>query len=297
MKSLLVRLRDDPKFMQIYHVIMIVVGNFLLAVAYGLFLIPANIVAGGLGGIGVLLNVYYGIDPVNVITIATWGLFFLGLIVLGRKFALKTLVSSIAYPLFLNLLSNWTWLIDQVSQIENKLLIGIVGALFSGVGVGLVFRSGGSTGGVDVPGFIVQKFLKINSERVIFLIDVIVISFGLVINVESVLIGAVVALINLIVIDRYTVGGRNLVVVHIISEKYEKINNFILHELSRGSTLIPSIGGYKKESKMLIEAAIARREFSYLSDYIRVVDPDAFVIILEAKDVYGLGFKSHTTNI
>lgn len=297
MRLKLIQLRDDPRFIKFYHIVMIILGNMFLAIGYSLFLLPANIVAGGLGGVGVILNVYYETDPVLFITIATWVAFFLGLFVLGKKFALKTLLSSIAYPLFLNIFDNWDWLINQVSMIDNKLLIGIVGALFSGVGIGLVFRSGGSTGGVDVPGFIVQKYLKINSEKVIFLFDIIVISFALSINVESVLIGAVVALINLIVIDKYTVGGRNLVVVHIISDKYTIINEFILNKLSRGSTLIPAIGGYKNENKLMIEVAIARREFSYLSDYIRVVDPNAFVILLEAKDVYGLGFKSHTTNV
>ena len=233
MRLKLIQLRDDPRFIKFYHIVMIILGNMFLAIGYSLFLLPANIVAGGLGGVGVILNVYYETDPVLFITIATWVAFFLGLFVLGKKFALKTLLSSIAYPLFLNIFDNWDWLINQVSMIDNKLLIGIVGALFSGVGIGLVFRSGGSTGGVDVPGFIVQKYLKINSEKVIFLFDIIVISFALTINVESVLIGAVVALINLIVIDKYTVGGRNLVVVHIISDKYTIINEFILNKLSR----------------------------------------------------------------
>jgi uncharacterized membrane-anchored protein YitT (DUF2179 family) len=293
MNSILVKFRDDPKYIKATHFISVVFGNLLLAAGYGLFLLPANIVAGGLGGIGVIVNYLFHIDAVNLITILTWIFFFLGLIFLGKKFALKTLVSSIIYPFFLALFDNWTWLLDKIKNVNNPLLLGIVGSILTGVGIGLVFRSGGSTGGVDIPGFIVQKYLKIPSERVIFLMDIIVISFGMMINIESVLIGIIVALINLIVIDKFTVGGNKIVVAHIISSEYQKINDYIMNVLSRGSTIIPSIGGYKSHEKMLIEAAVARREFAYLNDYIRKVDPDAFVILLNARDVYGLGFRNN----
>lgn len=299
MNAFMIKYRDNPGAIRIKHFLTIILGNALLAAGYGLFMIPHNIVAGGLGGIAVLVKEY--IDPIFFITIFTWGFFVVGLIFLGKKFALKTLVSSIVYPIFLQIFTSWTWFFEQTPNVTlagnalsvNTFLYAIIGAVLSGVGIGLVFRSGGSTGGVDIPGFIAQKYIKVPSEKIVFLSDIIIIAFAIQADLVNGLLGILVAILILLVINRYTVGGKDIVIAHIISSKYQEINDYIINELSRGSTIIPAIGGYQSSEKMMIEAAIGSREFSYLSDYIKSIDPDAFVILLSAREVYGIGFRRH----
>lgn len=287
--------------------IFIILGSLILGVGCGLFLVPYNIVSGGVTGIGIILSnavpAWAGQAEV-IVTIVTWGFFFLGLIFLGIKFAVKTLIATIVYPLALIL---GTFLYEQVpglslGAIENidgihTLLAGLFGGLFVGAGVALTFLGGGSTGGVDVLTLIVQKYTNIKTSYVTFIIDasIILISHIFSGDLTTTLIGVTSAFVTSMVIDKMFDAERN-VIVNIISKKHDEINKFVLKSLDRGSTLLKSIGGYSKEELQVLQVVLNIREYYILQDIIAKVDPTAFVVVSRAMSVRGEGFKEHSVS-
>ena len=270
----------------------LIVGNLLLAISYSAFVEPLNIVTGGSGGVGIVIANIFHVDSKMVVTVFIWAMFLLGAIILGKDFALKTLAGAILYPILIMLVAEWDFLIARTSEINNQLLGGIVGAALCGAGVGLIFMVGGSSGGTDIPAFIIQKYFRVKAEKVIFITDCLIILFGaFFVSFESALVGIMYAFVTMIVIDRILLGGSETMLLYIISDKYEIINNHIQTVINRGTTLIPSIGGYTMKEKMTIQVVINRSNYHELEKYIKEVDHNAFVTVLNAKDVYGLGFK------
>ena len=158
---------------KVSNALIIVLGNILLAVGISLFIIPFDIDNGGLAGISVILKKIF--DPAIVIFILNWILFFVGLMFLKKDFALKTLISTIVYPVVVNLLYHSPIYNLVLHEVSDSLLAGIVGALLSGVGLGIVYRVGGSTGGLDVIAVMFNKFKGMKISVSTFVIDFIIV--------------------------------------------------------------------------------------------------------------------------
>lgn len=278
----------------------LLVANFSLAFALIAFIYSANIMTGGLGGISIIVESFFPeFEYVTslVITGLSWVLFFIGWIFKGRKFALRTLFSTITYPLFVTLLEivfkNNTF-IPVATDTGLRLLYAILAGVFVGVGLGLAFKVGGSTGGIDIPSVIIAEKCHISIDKVIFFIDAIIIIGGLLaLDFISVIIGVISNVVYTFVIDRIIVGGKKSLLVQIISEHNDEINEYIQKKLDRGSTFIDVKGGYLGADHKLLEVAVYRREYSELIDFIHSIDENAFVISLEAKEVFGEGFKQY----
>lgn len=272
-------------------ILAIVIGNSLMAFSYVMFVIPGKIVGGGSGGIGIILNALFGIDPAAFISIFMATMFLLGFIMFGKDFSLKTLPSVIIYPAGIFLFRSLPFLSDLAIQITNPLVAAIFGGMCFGVGGGLIYRVGGSSGGTDIPAFILAKYAKINIDKAILGIDATIILSGLIlVGFQEALIGIIMVFIASQIIDRIMYGGSETMMMLIISERYEAINEYILHTLNRGSTLIPSIGSFSKEDRPTIQVVISRREFHPLELKAKEIDPQSFIIVLNAKQVYGRGF-------
>ncbi len=270
----------------------IVVGNLLMAFAYVMFVIPSSIVSGGSGGIGIILNSLFGIDPATFIAVFMWVAFIVGIFVFGWKFSLKTLPSVAIYPLGIFLFSNLSFLHDLSIQITNPLIAAIFGGMCYGVGGAMIYKIGGSSGGTDIPAFIISKYFNIGIDQALFGLDAVIILGGLFfVGFQEALIGIILAFISSQIVDRIIYGGSETMMMLIISEKYKEINDFILHGLNRGSTIIPTLGGYSNLPKPTIQVVISRREYHTLEKKAKDLDPNAFVIVINAKDVYGEGFK------
>lgn len=271
----------------IKELVFILVGNFILAYAVQSLILPNEVLSGGVAGIAVALYPLFHIDQEIVINILTIGLFIIGWAVLGREFAVKTVISSIVYPLFISILSGITPLTN------NLLLASLYGGVLAGVGIGLVFRVNASTGGMDVPPLIIAKYTQTEVSKWIMVIDGLTILLGLyAYNVESVLIGLISVVSCSFTINKVMMlGAQESKSVQIISPKIKEIKEFIDKELSRGCTLVPIQGGYTGEEKTMILLVIDKSQYPIVNERIHEIDPTAFMIVTDTMDVKGEGFS------
>lgn len=161
-------MQNHNKKDQIIEIISIVMGNLIIAAGVTFFILPLDILSGGVAGIAVALQPIFNLSPRLVINGLTIGLYLLGAALLGKRFALKTVVSTIVYPLFISVLG-MLW--SDVQVTSNPLLASIYAGVCTGIGIGLVYRVGGSTGGMDIPPLIINKYTKIALPTLVMCID------------------------------------------------------------------------------------------------------------------------------
>jgi uncharacterized membrane-anchored protein YitT (DUF2179 family) len=299
--------------------LMIAGGCFILALGIGVFLVPLNIVAGGLSGIGLIIDYYIHLaspdfmDTVDItVFILSWLLFFLGLFLLGKKFTIQTLIATIIYPLMLILvyrLPFFTNISEQLiaaggaSDTGTLILAGFFGGALAGLGCTLTFLAGGSTGGVDVLYFIFYKYFHIKQSITSFAIDAIVILLGMIFipnNFVPCLVGIFSAIISAMTIQFIYEAMSAIYIADIISTKWEDISVFVQNEIGRGVTYFDTVGGFSGEKKRLVRVVFERRQIHQLKEGIAKIDPNAFMTYCGAKVVYGEGFTqlshlSHTS--
>ncbi len=269
----------------------LLVGNALLAIAVGVFILPQNILSGGVAGVAVLLEPFVDIPKEITVSIVTISLFFVGLVLLGKSFALKTLASSILYPLFLNIVILFEFNIEL-----NPLLASVYGGLIAGIALGIVIRGGASTGGMDIPALVLHKYLKKDVSIFVMIVDAITVGFGLFIyGLEPVLIGLLSVFATSFGIAKVMEYPWDKVMsVTIISKEWKEINDKINSELDRGSTLMDAVGGYTKDEKTVILVIVNNDQYDTLLNIVHAIDKNAFVIANETNKVHGEGFSLHT---
>ena len=271
-------------FKFIIRILKIIIGSFLLGLGNGLFMIPYSIIAGGVSGIGIIIGKLCSISDITLmITLINVAFFILGWILLGHSFALKTVISTIIYPVAIIIgtaLYNAGLNFGVVEEIANDsmyyLLAAVFGGIFIGAGVALTFSGGGSTGGVDVITLVINKYTGIKASRLSFFVDAVIILLGLIVNP----------------FDKLFDSEKN-VVANVISSKYDEINNFVADKLDRTTTIISAVGGYSSNEVKLLQIVLNYQEYYILEDIIAKVDPQAFVYITKAYSVKGEGFKAH----
>ena len=276
----------------IKNILIIILGNLSLAFSTSIFILPHNIVNGGTSGLGVVLKGFFGISPELVITIAIWLLFFVGLIVLGKEFAIKTLLSTVLYPVFINAFSNISIFSDLASQVSNSLLAALAGAVLAGFGLGIVYVVGASTGGFDVICLMLKKYFNVKLSLSTLIIDSTIIILGLVgVSFENALYGLLCAVLMSYVIERITINGTRSYMAHIVSDKLEEINDYLLNVLERGTTLIKVEGGHTRTEKMMIEIVFNEKEYYEIKRNIHLIDSNAFMSVYKSINAYGNGFE------
>lgn len=282
---------------------LVIIGSFLLSIGTGIFLSKLSIVAGGLSGIGIIIQHYVDFQILDIVvwtgTVILW---FVGLFTIGKEFSFRSLLSSITYPAFLTLILRVEYFQNITNQIAgdggpaNILICGLFAGVFIGSGVALTFLGGGSTGGVDTLICLFAKNTKIKESVWSFIIDgtVIVLSMILVPNqwINS-LVGILSAFICAMMIDFIYNANISSYQADIISDKWEEISRYAQDELSRGATIIRGEGGYKGEERIILRVVFEKRQFDKLRKYIASIDPKAFVTYTQTKAVYGEGFKEH----
>lgn len=283
------------KFQIIKNVSLIVLGNICLALGTSLFILPHGIINGGTSGISLIIEGFFNINPNLTISVLTWFLFFMGVITLGKAFTFKTLLSTVLYPILINTFTNLDVLVNLASEVTNTMLAAITGATLTGVGLGIVYREGASTGGVDVISLIMQKYFHVKLSVSTFAIDALIIILGLVsLSLENALYGLISVMIASYLIEKITISGTSSYMAHIVSDKWEEINEFILSKMERGTTLIKAEGGLTNESKMLIEVVFSEKEYYDMKKNVYSVDPSAFISVYKSVNTYGNGFEEVT---
>lgn len=275
---------------KIINFLIILLGNLSLATGISLFILPFNIDSGGVSGVSVIFKKL--LDPSITIFLLNWMLFFVGLIVLKKDFALKTLVSTIVYPLVVNVLYHTSLPTYIANEISDPLLASILGAVLVGVGLGMVYRVGGSTGGFDVISVILNKYKSIKISKSTFVIDMIIVLIGtFTVSLSSGLYGIIAVIVTSYLIELITIVGNSSYMMHIVSNKTREINDYIINDLSRGSTIIEIKGGINLEKKEMIEVIFNEKEYFKIKYNIEKIDKDAFISVYKSINVYGNGFN------
>ena len=280
-----------------------VVGTALLALATAVFAVPYNLVIGGMSGIAIIVNrLAPGVSIDLCVTVLTWGLFLLGVMLLGKNFALKTLISTIVYPpcfaLFSMLcspdvLGGVFYMQDSQHSDIAILVASLFGGVLCGAGAALAFLGGGSTGGTDVIAFTLCKyFKKLRSSVVLFLLDASIILFGLFVIQDLVvtLLGILYAFVYALVVDKIFVGGQSALIAQIISNNCKEINQEVIKRLKRTTTFMEVTGGYTGEKKTMLIVSFTMRQYTELNGIISRCDPDAFVTVHRAHEINGEGW-------
>lgn len=273
----------------------IVFGLLLYALSWTAFLIPHKITGGGVSGIGALVYYATGIPMGYTYFIINVGLILLAIKMLGANFGVKTIFGVTVGALLLSLLQ----MTIKVAVVEDKFMSTIIGGALSGVGLGVVFTQGGSTGGTDIIAMIINKYRNISPGRIIMLCDVFIIgsSFPVLLDldptkrIETIVYGYVAMAITAYSLDAVLSGTKQSVQVFVFSRRYREIADRITSEINRGVTVVDGMGWYTKESQKVLISLVRKHEVSDMYKIIKEVDPEAFISVATVTGVYGRGFE------
>ncbi|OZV13822.1 hypothetical protein CIW83_02465 [Tissierella sp. P1] len=270
----------------VYSYILIGVGALLMAMSLIYFLAPNTIAPGGVTGFAVVIEKTVKV-PIYITNLAlNIPLFIFGTKILGKETAMKTLYSTILLSLFLKIL-------PPIVLTHDLLLSSIFGGVLCGIGLGIVFKFGGTTGGTDLAGAILNsKFPSLSTVTFMTMIDLFVVIFAGIVErkIETSLYSIIAMFVIMKVIDMILEGIGYLKGFFIISDKPEEISEKLMTELGRGVTLLKGKGMYSKENKDVLLCVVPRAQFTRVKDMVKEFDPYAFVMVSEMYEVLGEGF-------
>ena len=272
------------------NILLILFGNLIYALAVVLFILPCGLMTGGTTGLGLSMNHYFGISISIFVFCFNLVMFLLGAAVLGKSFALSTLISSFFYPIALGLLQSVPVLSSGMT--DEPMLATICAGLMIGFAIGIVIKAGASTGGMDIPPLVLNKKFGIPVSVMLYGFDfLILLSQMLFSDRERILYGILLVLIYTVVLDKVLTFGTAQTQVKIISPEYEKINAAIRERLDRGTSLVHITTGYLGTEEKMILAVISNRELAALKDVVSSIDPNAFMTISRIYETRGRGFS------
>lgn len=292
-----------------YSYSLIAIGSFILAAGFVYFIDPHKIVPGGVYGIGIVVkNITADImgDGIKVPFIKNpifsdgLGIGFVGLMlnipltiigikILGPRFGVKTVIGFVFSSIFIDFLDERF----DGALVDDVLLSCVFGGVLIGFGLALIFKSKATSGGSDIIAMIAAKHTKMSLGILLIIVDSIIVLLGLIVfkDWKIPLYSWIVIYITGKVIDATMQGLSYDKALFIISDKYEEIRTKIITDLNRGGTLINGVGMYKGRDKKIIFTNVTRREQAILQDYLKDIDPDAFMTVIDAHEVLGNGFK------
>ena len=267
----------------------VILGNILYALAVRLFLMPAGLLTGGTTGIGLALNRAFGIPVSSFVLVFNVMMLLIGWKVMGRKFALTTIVSTFVYPIALGFFER---LFGNLMLTEDLFLCTIFSGLGIGASLGIVIRAGASTGGMDIPPLVLNHYLRIPVSVSMYVFDFCILLVQAVGNPpENVLYGLILVMVYTLVLDKLMLLGTTRTEVRIVSEHSQKIREAILAEMDRGVTMLSGETGYLKHQTQMIFSVISNRELPELEKLVHRIDPECFMVVNRVSEVSGRGFS------
>lgn len=302
MKKLALMTKKE-KMSLVRNSLQIIMGTLILAIGQVLFIEQCSLVTGGLASIGNIINKFFPSQYTVSITVVVLNIlcFLVGSIFIGKTFAAQTLLSAgfytLLYPAISALMSNNLLPFLQFNEMNdlNLLLAGLFGGVISGIGIGICMAAGGSTGGVDVFAILISKITRIKVSILVFIIDGTIVLLGFIFIKPDFVYFLICVLSSICCsasLEFVFTRKNNCYVIDIISKEWKAINDFIIINLERGSTIVNVQGGYKFEDYRMIQAAISRNQYALLLDKISEIDQSAFVIVSSAREVNGEGFQN-----
>lgn len=269
---------------------MLVVGNVIYAFAVALFVLPSNLMSCGTTGIALILNHFLNV-PVSVfVLIFNIAMLLLGWWIFGWKFAATTVFSSLCYPLLLEVFRR---LLGDYVITENMILNALFAGMCLGLGLGMVLRSGASTGGMDIPPLILNRYFRIPVSISLWIFDFIILLSQMSFHPgEDLLFGVIQLLAVSITMGKVMLMGTSRTEVKIISREAIRIRDEILSKVDRGVTLLHGEGGYLHEQSEVILSVVSNHELPKIENLARDIDPSCFMIVSRVTEVWGRGFTT-----
>lgn len=264
----------------------LVIGILLVALAYNIFLLPNDIVFGGVSGLAIIVKKFITLNPSTFIMISSVILLFISYIFLGKDQTKGSIVGSILFPILVNLTAN----INQYINIDtsNILLSVIFGGILYGFGAGLVFKAGFTTGGTDIINQIISKYFHVSMGNAMLMSDgLIVLAGGFFFGITKLMYAIIVVYIIGIMTDKVLLGISNSKAFYIITNEDEKIRDYLLNELHHGVTIFSVKGGYTHKKDEVILCVVPTNEYYRVKEGIREIDDQAFFVICDAYEVFG----------
>ena len=264
----------------------VILGAAVIALGFNLFLFPNQIASGGVSGISTIINGLFGWNAGLVQYALSIPLFISGVLILGKSFGFKSLLGTLALPFFIIITEN----------LEAATMEPLLGAIFGGIvvgsGIGLVFKGKASTGGTDLLAQIITKYTGLTLGTSVLLIDgLIALSAAIVFDLEKGLYAIIGLYVTTKTVDIIQMGFSQSKMVYIITNMHDEVRDAIYREVNRGVTKLPAVGGYTGEERQVIMVVVYQTEFTKLKQVVKNVDPSAFVIVSDAYEVLGEGFK------
>lgn len=277
---------ENKRTKKIINFILFIFGIIIISLTFNIFCVPNNYVTGGLSGISVLFKYLFDIEVSYTLLIGNIILIAIGIITLGLKDIIPSIIGSCIYTLSVYFTEN----INSVLNIHmSSVFLNVIsmGILF-GIGYTLVYLAGYSTGGVDILGIIFKKKYKMPLGKSILLVNIIILTFGTVVfGFEMLVIALISRYIESKVIDSFLIGISDSKVLFISSNKIKEINDYIINEIKSGTSEIKITSGYKQENNMMLMCVVPTEKYIKLKQRIIEMDPKAFITILDAYEVYG----------
>jgi uncharacterized membrane-anchored protein YitT (DUF2179 family) len=278
--------KENMRFFEDY--LIITIGLLLFSVSWTLFIIPAKITAGGVSGIGAVI--YYATGfPVGVTYfLVNVVLVLLAIRILGFNFGIKTFYSMVVVSVTLTVTQGFI----KQPLVNDNFLSSVVGGGIAGIGLGIVFSRGGSTGGTDIIAAIVNKYRNISPGRIILYCDIIIIasSYLVIRSIDKLVYGYVTMAVTSYALDAILSGVNRSTQMLIFSEKHDEIADFINQQQYRGVTVVDGIGWYTKENVKVVISVVRKRETGAIFRKIKEIDPGAFISMGSVMGVFGQGF-------
>lgn len=272
----------------IFKGVSFVLGVFLLAMCYNILLLPNDFVVGGMSGLGIVLQGILGWNATSFIYISSAILLIISYVFLGKEATSNTIIGSLLYPLMITLTTPISNFILQKLDVNEMLVLVCLAGLFYGIGNGIIYKMGYTTGGGDVVMQLVSKYLKVSTARANFIYSFIIILLsGYVFGISSLIYAIIILVISNLVIDKIIVGISNSKVFFICTQQLKEVKEVIRNEYESGFTILPTKSSFFHKKGEVIMVVVPNRLYYSFKNRILEIDPKAFFIINDCYEVGG----------
>ena len=280
----------EQRLQRLLQFFLVLLGNSVYALSVKLFLLPANLISCGTTGIGLVVSHLTPIPLSAFILVFNIVMLVLGWFVLGRQFAMTTVISSLFYPIALEVLNR---VLGDVHVTDNLLLNALFAGMGLGLSLGLVMRGGASTGGMDIPPLILKKYFRIPVSASLWVFDFTIMLCQMAFHtLEDLLYGVILLIAISATLNKIMLFGTSRTEVKIVSPKAREIAGQILSKVDRGVTILHGEGGYLHEQTEVILSIVSNHELPRIQNLAREIDPNCFMIINQVSEVWGRGFTN-----
>ena len=278
---------------KVNSLLLVLLGNIIYSFAIKLFLLPAELISCGTTGIGLVVEHFLHIPLSGFIFVFNMVMLAVGWLILGRKFAMTTLLSSLLYPIFLEILNQT---LGDIYITDNLMLNAIFAGIGLGGSLGIVIRAGASTGGMDIPPLVLKKFFGIPVPMTLWVFDFTIMSAQMMFHeAEDLLYGVLLLITISITLNKVLTLGTRKTQVMIISNEHQAVRQAILSRVDRGVTILHGEGGYRGDQKEVILTIVSNSELPKIQRVAREIDPSCFMVINQVNEVWGRGFSLSRT--